>query len=196
MADKPLKVTRVGPADDRDLAWQKKANELELEALPTLRGTAEKWAASLSGILAAVGLAVLLDGPELFNKLDDSPEKIAKGALFAAVVLGLIATLFATYAAQGTSKRIFLPGSGSLRELSQKAVENAARALLISRIVALAAVIATLVSAWTLMWGAKDPPESKVTEIEVVGCSELGAGDEAALETGSSSEPAYRIRCD
>jgi hypothetical protein len=91
-------------ADER--RWTAKPTELETEALPSLRASAETWAAALTGGLGVVGLAALIKGPEAFKAVEGSQKDIAEGLFFAAAGAALIATALATLAAQRTVKSI------------------------------------------------------------------------------------------
>lgn len=103
-----FEIADVTPADR---LWSAKAQELEVGALAAMRGSAEKWAAALTGTLGVVSLAALLTGPTAFKSLSSDAKTAAEVAFFLAAVLTLIATILATLAAQ-TSRTKILGNSG------------------------------------------------------------------------------------
>lgn len=188
--DLVIEVSAVEAGHPEDLGWAKRVEELQLNALPNIRATAERWAASLTGLLGAVGLAALLNGTDEFDKLNDTAQAWSKGAFFAAAVVALLATLFAVAAAQGTSRRVFLPGAGTFREASEEAVEKAVGQLRASRWLAALAVASTLLAAAWLWWGGSDPTDSRLIRVE--GCT-ASAG--ASATEDEINVPEFVVRC-
>jgi hypothetical protein len=148
-----------------DRVWAEKAGELELDALKTIRGLAEKWAASLTGALGVVGLAALLEGSDKFNKLDRPWKAIAQIGFTAAIVLALIATALSIAAAQGAAKRVFVPGGTALRDYSRTAVNDALRSLKYSRILAVVASAGVLIAGYCLWFGDRAKGSASVIEL-------------------------------
>lgn len=185
-----IEVSAVEPGRPEDLAWAKRVEDLQLDALPNIRTSAERWAASLTGLLGVVGFAALLNGPEKFDKLSSTAELWSKGAFFTAALLALAATLCAVAAAQATSRRVFLPSVGTVQEASQQAVETAVIQLRASRWLAALAVASTLVAAAWLWWGSPDAKKSRVVEVE--GCTSPAG---ASVEQNSKIPPELVIRC-
>jgi hypothetical protein len=170
MTQKPLKVDVEDVSVGRpiDLAWAKRADQLQLESLPTIRTSAERWAGTLTGLLGAVGIATILDGPDRFNTLSSGAETVSKAAFSVAAVLTLVGAGLAIVAAQSTSRRVLLPAAGSYREASEEAVRSATRCLTASRWLVALAVVATLVAGGCLWWGDRD--ESSTQRVDVRGC--------------------------
>jgi hypothetical protein len=185
------RVVGVEPLDRVDRKWMAKSEELELNALPTIRGAAEKWAASLTGILGAVGVAALLDGAKEFDGVRDPEQTIGKLVFFAAVLSALWATKHAIQAAQMATPRVFLPGGSALRSASGTAVESAVKHLKSSRTFAAVAVVLVLLAAAVVWWGRGT--DSKPTVIEIRGSTlcENGGG-----QRGKPDESAkYVLQC-
>ena len=175
--------TAMDPVDRR---WAEKAIEREFEALPAIRGLAEKWAASLTSILGVVGLAALLEGADTFDKLDSPWRQIAEWSFIVAAVAALLAMAMAVAAAQGTSQRTFVPGGSALREYAETSVDSALRQLARSRWLAAFAATLVLAAAGCLWLG--EEKEGKPTVIEVHGtefCATLGAAAGEASEDAS-----------
>jgi len=161
-------VIEVRAGEAFDLAWAKRAEQLQLEALPTVRGSAERWAAALTGLLGAVAIASVLGGPGKFDTISGSAQSLGKAALYLAAVLALLAVGFALRAAQVTSKRLLVPSAGSFREASEEAVASAVAGLTLSRWLAALAIVATLIAGGCLWWGEQEKPAPR--QVEVRGC--------------------------
>jgi len=186
---KPPKVIDVVVGRPELLTWDAKARELQLEALPTLRASAERWAGSLTAILGAVSLAALLKGPEVFDGLVTGAADAGKVLFFGAAGLALLATALAAIAAQETSKKIAYPETGEALRMSVKAkVDTVRLELAASRWLAAAAVVAAFGSAAVLFWG--ETSESKPTEVSISNCEGLGAPI-----TPEDDEASVQIRC-
>jgi hypothetical protein len=172
-----------------DRRWAEVAADLEFESLSTIRGLAEKWAASLTAGLGVVGLAALLESVDKFNKLGSPEKTIAQVSFTVAIVLALLASGFAIAAAQGTAKHAFIPGGAALREYSIEAVDNALRWLKFSRVLALIAVMAVLVAGYCLWFG--DRAKGSATVIELPADSQFCSGGSAAEDSDAN----YVVRC-
>lgn len=185
----PLTFEAPQAMDAQARRWAEAANALELSALADVRALAEKWAAALTGALGVVGLAALIEGAETFDKLDDPWKWLAKLSFFVAAVLALIATVLAVLAAQGTSKRVFIPGGSALREYATTAVDDALGRLSASRWLAAGAVAAVLLAAGLLSFAPK--ASSGPTVIEIQGSQLCPAGSTVTR----TSDAGYVIRC-
>jgi hypothetical protein len=190
MSPRPIKVTveSVEAASPQDLAWAKKAQTLELEALPAVRATAERWAAALTGLLGAVGLAAVLNGADAYDGLQATAQAWAKGTFFAAAALNLLAAAAAIAAAQLTTRRVHLATTGTYQKFARDAVESAVRRLQVSRWCAAAAVACTVASGAILWWG-DTTTETKV--VTVRGCGALAPGPDLK----DDDAPALEIVC-
>jgi hypothetical protein len=170
--------------------WSAKARELETEALPNIRGTAEKWAAAITGSLGVVGLAALLNGPEAFNELDGWHKDGAEWCFVGAAVAALIATLLATLAAQSEVTNLQASSGTAYRDWARGQISSAGRALKWSRWLAAAAAALVLASAAFLWFGDTKAPSATV----------IDAQGTALCTSSSPSEPqiadaTYVIRC-
>lgn len=184
-------VGDIEPVNDSDRRWAAKAQQLELEALPNIRSAAEKWAASLTGLLGVVGLAAVIEGADVFDALKNPWEIAGQLTFFGAAVAALIASGFAIWAAVEVTPKVFLPGGDALRATAKKAVENAVFRLAVSRIVAGVAVVLVLASAACLWWGAEDASKPKV--IDGTGTALCGAG--SAPAPAAPKDAAFALRC-
>jgi hypothetical protein len=187
----PLVIGDPVTMNSSDQRWAEEADKRELEALPSIRGLAEKWAASLSGALGVVGLAALIEGADTFDRLDEPWRAIGQCGFVLAAVLALVATALAVLAAQGTAKRTFVPGGSALRDYAESAVDKALKLLAVSRWLAVGAVFSVIVAAGCLWFGAEKPGEP--TTIEVHGSGELCAP--AAHVGATSGDADIVVRC-
>jgi hypothetical protein len=185
-------VGNAVPMTHQDRQWAELAAKRELEGLATIRGLAEKWAASLTGVLGVVGLAALIDKAETFGKLDSPWKEIAEVSFLLALVLTLVASAFAIAAAQGTSQRFFIPSGAALRLYSIQAVDDALRYLKRSRILALLATIGVLIAGVCLWFG--DQAQGGPTVIEVPDAAGFCAGVTDESQT-SDSDSDFLLRC-
>jgi hypothetical protein len=154
----------VGPADvgPAEVRWEKKAEELEFEALANVRAGAEKWAASLGAVLGLTATVLVVKGREDISELSDRTQ-VAVGLILAvALVLAVIATVLAAYAAQGTPKDLKWPSGPKLREWERNEALTAKGQLATSRVVTLVAVVA-IATAAGLTWFGPEAPSSGST---------------------------------
>jgi hypothetical protein len=184
----------AGPAvamSAEDRRWAEKSGELELESLSSIRGLAEKWAASLTGVLGVVGLAALFESAGKFDSLDSPWKAIAQVCFTVAIVLGLIAAALAILAAQGAAKRVFVPGGTALRLYSQAAVDSALGLLKASRWIAAVAALLVLAAGYCLWFG--DHKQGSPTVIELPRGGQLcPPGTTAAV---GKSDADFVVRC-
>lgn len=154
----------VGPAEvgEDTLRWEKKAAELEFEALSKVRGAAEKWAATLTALLGLIGTVAIIKGPEEVGDLGDDA-KLAIGVLLAiAFLAALTASLLAAYAAQGTPKDLKWPNGPGLRKWEHDEAQQAKQQLFWSRFTTVAAVL-LIAAAAAVAWLADSPAKSGST---------------------------------
>lgn len=173
-------------------AWAEKADKLELESLATIRGLAEKWAASLATALGVVGLAALFEDAGKFDKLEPTWALVAQVSFTAAALLALLATALSIAAAQGTAQRTFVPGGTALREYSKKAVDDALDWLKCSRILAGIAAAAVLVAGYCLWFG--EQAKDSATVIELPANPELCASGRA-VSRPDAPDADFVVRC-
>jgi hypothetical protein len=152
-AEPTLVVMGARQATALDRAWDDRARTLQLDALTSVRASAERWAATLAVLLAGAGLAALLKGPGAFEKLTPFARDGGKLAFFGGVVAGLAAVGLAGMAAQGVARRVFLPGGSSWRKQSDAAIKTAVCRLRWSRVCAFVALTAVSAAAGALWWG-------------------------------------------
>lgn len=148
---KSLKIIDVGPATPQDLAWEDAAEKANLEALPRLRGTAEKWAGSISALLGLFGVAAVVSGPDQFSDLKEPyATEVAVGILIAAA-LAVTATVLALLAAQGSPTTLKLLTGERFRRWSESEFNVGRRRLAVSRwltLTALAVLAVSIALAW------------------------------------------------
>jgi hypothetical protein len=126
-------LLNVQPAARRaslyDLRWERRARDEELAALGRIRGSAEKWTATISALTGVLGLIVLIKGPEDITKAEGEWFGVSSqswvGVLLAvAVACAIAAIMFAARAAQGAPTKMRPIGS----ELRRTALEEATTA--------------------------------------------------------------------
>lgn len=142
MAGPPkLSVGKPGPADDYEDAWEQQAEELQLNALQRVQATAEKWAGSISALLALFSAVAVVKGPQDLSKMPEPYPVLLALVIGAAVVLAVIAAGAALLAAQGTPEKVPLPTGERLRAWSRNEERTARRRLFWSRWLTVAALV-------------------------------------------------------
>jgi hypothetical protein len=172
--------------------WNDYALELERQALPTVRASAERWAGSLTGLLAVVGLGAVLDGAKRFELVQAPWRGIGEAAFFAAGALAFAAACSAATAAQATSTQVFLGSGAGFRKASDTAVRLALRKLAWSRALTIGAGVLIFVSAGTIWFAPKH--SASPTRIDVYGadCSSRSVDTQAKPPP---PPPALVVRC-
>lgn len=164
------------PVGELEARWEKRAEELEFEALGKVRGAAEKWVATLSGLFALVGTILLVKGPDEVAELPDGAQRLIGILLAIAFILAVVATVFAAYAAQGTPERLERPSGTALRRQERESAETAKTRLSRSRFITLVAVFlvaSAVAAAW--VWPAPENSGSSVIFTPVNGTPLCGA---------------------
>jgi len=134
------KIIGAAPASALDARWEKRAEELEFEALAKVRGAAEKWAATLGALLGLVGTILLVKGPEEIAELPTTAQIVVGALLSLALIAAVGATVLAAFAAQGTPEDLKYPSGSKLREEERKWAKEAKGKLSRSRLATLCAV--------------------------------------------------------
>jgi hypothetical protein len=145
-------ATNVGPAD---LRWEKKAEELEFEALAKVRGAAEKWGTTLTAILGLVSTVLVVKGAEDVTKLSSNGKLAVALILGAALVCAVAAAAFAAFAAQGTPKELGWPSGRTLRRWERSQALKAKGQLRVSRSATILAVILMATALGVSWFGAR-----------------------------------------
>jgi len=139
------------PASALDARWEKRAEELEFEALGKVRGAAEKWAATLGALLGLVGTILLVKGPDEVSKLPTVAQYTIGAFLFFALIAAVRATVLAAYAAQGTPEDLEYPNGAKLRKEERRWAEEGKQKLASSRrftLGAVALIALAVLAAW------------------------------------------------
>lgn len=191
MNEQTPRVLDVAALSSEDRYWARKVAELKGLGLPTLRSTAEKWAASITGILGVVGLAALFEGEDKFDGLKNPEQWLGKAAFFAAAVCALVAVWNATRAAQTTSKTVFLPSSKTIEEFYDNEATKAIDRLGASRFWAAVAAALVLASAALLWWGREASAGATVIELQGATFCEGTGGTGTATVKGAK----YVVTC-
>lgn len=155
-----LVIRGVRPWTQADGEWHEQALKLRLTALPTLRASAERWAAGLTTLLGGAGLLAALFGPERFEQLASPYEALAKGLFFAAAVLAAVATGAALVASSVAARRVFLATGPAFQAMNRAAVRTTLKRLSLSRWSAAASVLLLLCAAAIVYFGPRDPSTS------------------------------------
>jgi hypothetical protein len=146
--------------DDRK--WETEAAALAHTELTEIRDSAKNWAASIATLLGIGGTVAFVKGEDAFAKLTTQEGNYAFWLTVTAALLAGLAIGFATFAAQGTPARYKSIDGWTLRKISRLNSLTAMRRLLWSRILAIVAALAVLVTAG-ISWKssiAEDTPES------------------------------------
>jgi hypothetical protein len=134
------KIIGAAPASALDARWEKRAEELEFEALGKVRGAAEKWTATLAALLGLVGTILLVKGPDEVGKLPTAAQYLIGALLLFALIAAVRATVLAAYAAQGTPEDLEYPNGAKLRKEERRWAEESKQKLTASRQITLVAV--------------------------------------------------------
>jgi hypothetical protein len=137
----PPKVIGTASVSAYDRKWETHAEAFEFEALPRIRATAERWAASIGAVTGVFGIVTLVRGREDVTALR-ADLKIAAGLLIgAALAMALAAIVLAAFAAQGTPKKLVALTGQELRRWHQEGARRAKLQLSVSRVLAVAAIV-------------------------------------------------------
>jgi hypothetical protein len=160
---RPLQLDGIEVLTDGDRRWKRRVEEIQLDALPATRRSAERWAASISAILGTLGIAAVLAGPDQFVDLASPWREIGKLALFLGAALSFAALWTAGLAAHATAQKLLLPTGAEMRRVSGRAVNDALARLETSRICTAIAVVAVLAAALCVWWA---PRHSRSSSLE------------------------------
>lgn len=149
----------VGPLD---LRWEKKAEELEFEALARVRTAAEKWGAGLTAILGLATTVLVVKGGEDITKLSSGTKLAVAVILGLALLNAFYAAYQAALAAQGTPENLAWPNGPSLRTWEQEKALEAKRKLRASRMATGVAVL-LMAAAIALAWFGNPAKSSGTT---------------------------------
>lgn len=178
-------------ADQIDLDWEDKADQLELQALANVRVAAEKWAASLAAILGLFGTVMLVKGRDDITKLTRDYEIAIAVALLLAFLAAALAVYEAALAAQGTPETVSWPGGGELRHWERTKALGAKKQLKCSRVLTFFAVVFMLTAVGVTWFGKAE----KSSGGQAVVVTEAGAKPRCGtLVAGSGSGGALALR--
>jgi hypothetical protein len=178
--------------DDRQ--WEQEAAKLAHTALADVRESAKNWAASIGALLGIGGTIAVLKGEEAFSKLGPTEGNIAFWLAILAFALTGVATILATFAAQGTPQRYESVDGWTLSKVSRERASKATGRLLWSRVFTVLAAIAVFVSfglAWEAGIASDEPSTTSaivVTDEGTVRCGELEAAADGALSVVAGEE--------
>jgi hypothetical protein len=145
------------PVRPADRAANRRRRQLEQEALPAARATAEKWAATTAVLFTALGFATIIQGRKQIRALAPGYENWAAGAFLAAFAVALLSILSAAWAAQGASplRALKLPAASMLDYESTRA-RKVGQWLAASRVLAAVAIVGVLTGLGLLFYAPSD----------------------------------------
>jgi hypothetical protein len=123
----------VGPIDQR---WYDIVEQQELGLLDRVRGSAEKWAGTLTALVGLLGFTALVKGPTDVAALTPVGGIIVGVALLVAFLLAVAAMMLAALAAQGVPARLKNRGD-TVRAAHIRAAKRAGKRLTLSRYLSL-----------------------------------------------------------
>ena len=165
------------PAAPAALEWERRIREHGFGYLASIRGSAEKWGASIGTLLGLFAVVALVKGPSDISEVEGTLWGWGHRTwTITWVIVALAAAVFATaaaaYAAQGTPKKIRFVGE-RLRKAERQGAKHAAWAMLGSRICALLAVAALATSVVWVWLTTPDKPEPTVgVRVNLVGADD------------------------
>lgn len=142
--------------------WQAASNTADLNALSSIRSTAEKWGTTISALFGAFAFVTFIRGPGTFDKLKTPDKNWITGLLIGGLALALIAIVTAAFAAQGIPFNTF-NNATVFRDNAMRRARNASDLLRVSRIsgpLAVAAVFAAL------LWSWNAPPKTEKASVQ------------------------------
>jgi hypothetical protein len=154
-----LIIGKPVPVRPTDLEWERRAREMQVEALPRVRGIAEKWAGSVAALLGVFGIASFVKGRDDLKGLEHDWEVAVGVSLGIAVASAVVAILFASLAAQGGVSVLDLPTGRRIQEWSAKQIERASWQLAVSRLCSVAAVIFVAVAVGIVWYAPRESVE-------------------------------------
>jgi hypothetical protein len=177
----PPRILRTISVTPEDRKWDELAEQMRMDALPRIRGTAERWTSTVSAITGLFGLVALVKGREDITSLR-SDWRIIAGVLIAlALLIALTSIVFAAFAAQGTPRRVEILSGAAVKELYQHGTHIARRQLAWSRISAVVAVL-VLGLAIGITWYGPTTAASTSLEVMVVSRSGMTACGRLSVE--------------
>lgn len=180
------------------LRWAEIRDELPFTALAPLRSSAEKWGASITGLLGIFGTVAFITGPEALTDVSAVLRLPVAIAITVAGVLAGIAIVTAALAAQGVPTWRHNLSPEVLADDTKRAQQSTVRFLAASRWLALTAALllfASTAGVWLLEAVAKpEPAHVRVVVIANDGTARCGIvssethGD-LQLRTSASAQP-------
>jgi hypothetical protein len=159
------KLFDVNPSDGLaslyEAEWDRRAEELELNALRNVRAAAEKWTAAIAAVLAIFSIVTLVKGPEDVQKVTGAfllPLDVWVGLfIFLAVGAAIAATVLAALAAYGSVDVLVWVGD-IVRARSRKAAAAASEDLWLAIWLSIAAVVLLMAATVVTWYATPDPP--------------------------------------
>lgn len=148
-----------------DLEWEIRAEQLQFEALGSVRSTAEKWAASVGAIFGIVGTVLVVKGRDDITDLKTGYQIAAGVLLLVAIVAAAWALFAAAAAAQGTPEEMGWTSGPRLRAYERRRAREARGQLKQSRIATVAGIVALLL-AICVTWFGETKPKPKDSAAE------------------------------
>jgi len=145
------------PVRPAERAASRRRRQLEQEALPAARATAEKWAATTAVIFTALGFATIIQGRKQILALASGWEDWAAAAFLTAFALALLSILSAAWAAQGASplRALKLPDA-QIVDYEFTRARKVGQGLAASRLLAALAIAGVLTGLGLLFYAPSD----------------------------------------
>jgi hypothetical protein len=134
-----------------NIQWDREALAATHTALAGVRGTAEKWAATITFVLGLFGTVAFIKGPDAFTKLSTDTGLVVVALILVAAAAAGTAAIEAALAAQGTPVMADNWNGWVMRQLEWIQANNAMKQLRLSRSLAVVAAI-SLVTAMGIAW--------------------------------------------
>lgn len=183
------------PPTPEDKQWAKKLADLKLNGLAGIRGSAEKWSASIAALTGVFGIVGLIEGRKTISELDRSWEIVVGCLAAAALLLALRGILLAALAAQGSPSTIEATAA-KLRRFYENEAFEAADLLRYSRVLVVVAVLFAGAAVGVTWFGPEHAaaPQKKLVVTDggyLCGTLQL---DGANAIVGSARVPLSRVR--
>jgi hypothetical protein len=208
MTDQYVRVRAAGtPATLSEAKWEKRAEELSLGALDSVRASAAKWTGTIATLLAIFGVVSLVKGPSDITKVSGSFASVGNETwviivLGVAVALAAAATFLSALAAYGLPTRMRYVGA-EVRRKHREAAESSRKRLNWSWLLALGALIALALAVGVTWLKTPDDPATPsrtivFTDGGVGACGKLQAatspGTVSILEKGQKTATLIDVR--
>jgi hypothetical protein len=188
----------VEPRTTYDQAWDKAAADTLVGQLSSVRGTAEKWAGTVTALVGVFSTVAVVTGADALEDLSQQTRIVVVALIVLAGLAALASIWKSAAAAQGSFTRLTNWNGDSFRDASNTKIGQAITDLNRSRVAGVvAAALVFVVSVISLVAGAaptaSSPTNVLVIDDGVLRCGALGTVDGIASVAGTPVTAASQV---